>query len=203
MSVGGWPVVCGREGLDVFNALSGKTDGTTVAIAGRRIDASDADYVRFSEANVSYVEAAVREALDGLATAALVSSAANGADLLAAKWAVERGIPLHLILPFGVDDFKRTSVLDRAGEWGPLYDRVVQYARERHSLETLSKSADDASAFLAANHVILEKTLQSGDHPAALIIWDGHSRGPDDITAAFLSEARRRGIKIHEVLTTV
>jgi hypothetical protein len=131
---------------------------------------------------------------------ALTSSAANGADLIAAHCALERSLPLHIVLPFPAGDFKRWSVIDRPGDWETLFERVVAAAKTNGTLTTLSGSPGDESSYIAANHAILD-TAASGGAAKALVIWDGHSRGISDLTASFADEAKSRGIRVQYILT--
>src|ERR1700674_843044 len=95
------------------------------AIAGRRIDAPDSDTPRFPLRNVGLVSKRVRALLEARKPTALVSSAACGADLIALEQASELGIKYRVILPFDPDRFRITSVVDRPGDWGPVYDRLI------------------------------------------------------------------------------
>ena len=97
-----------------------------IALAGRRVDAPDAKPSRFPPANV----AAVRERIQGLFAdrnaTALVSSAACGADLLALEAAELLQMRTRIVLPFSREVFRRTSVVDRPGDWGTIYDDVLK-----------------------------------------------------------------------------
>ena len=68
------------------HAMSGRS--TVVALAGRRIDAHDADDERFPLARIRLVAGRLRIVLGALHCTTLVSSAANGADLVALTWPV-------------------------------------------------------------------------------------------------------------------
>jgi hypothetical protein len=59
--------------------------------------------------------------------------------------------------------------------------------------------------YSATNHRILDEaiTLSHRTHEliTAVLVWDGASRGGDDLTAAFADEARIRGLPVVEVKT--
>lgn len=171
-----------------------------VAVAGRRIDRFGANPARFPIENVPKVQRSVGEALQRMQATALVSSAANGADLIAADWAVRHGIPLQIVLPFPEQEFKRSSVTDRPGDWGSVFELVIAAAKAAGSLTVLAGSQDD-SGYLAANATILEIAARGDASAKALIIWDGRSRGDSDVTAAFSNEARQRGMQVESVST--
>jgi hypothetical protein len=46
-----------------------------------------------------------------------------------------------------------------------------------------------------------EDNAASVGYMTALVVWDGASRGPNDLTAAFLERARLRGIPVRQLLT--
>ena len=84
-----------------------------VAVAGRRVDAVDAQTKRFPYANADSVRAALSRALENAAAMLVVASAACGSDLLALDVASVLGIRTRIILPFAPDVFRETSVVDR------------------------------------------------------------------------------------------
>jgi hypothetical protein len=159
-----------------------------LALAGRRVDSADAKEPQFPLWNVETVRARARAVLQEKGATALVSSAACGADLIALWEAGQLGLRRRVILPFERRRFRETSVTDRPGEWGPLYDQVL-----------------DDEAYSAANRAILDEALAlaKADHTpaAAVLIWDGVSRGDHDLTEHFGAEARRRGLAVTEVPT--
>src|SRR5262245_15369924 len=99
--------------------------GMLIALAGRRVDAPNAGTARFPLVNVELVSRRVDELFEHEAATALVSSAACGADLLALKVAGARRMRRRIVLPFDRARFRATSVIDRPGDWGRLYDRIL------------------------------------------------------------------------------
>jgi hypothetical protein len=186
---------------------------TVIALAGRRIDASDAPHARFPLANRDLVRERLRDAFARLNADTLVCSAACGADLLALEVAGERGMERHVVLPFGARHFRRTSVADRPGNWGPLFDRVHRDVRTAGHVVTLRGYGWGHAAYEAATLRILAtaRTVARGsDHPQggesgpdvqAIVVWDGEARGPDDLTARFMAEARASSVPVIEVPT--
>jgi len=176
-----------------------------IALAGRRIDAPEASVARFPLRNVPLVEQRLGKLFEEVSATMLISSAACGADLVALGAAGARGIRRHVILPFGRDTFRATSVTDRPGEWGPLYDRILAELERDGEVATLSGQAEGAEAYIAANHAILRRAVasarQSGTQAMAALVWEGSSRGDDDATAAFGDEARMLGLPVEAVGT--
>ncbi len=176
-----------------------------LALAGRRIDPPDASVTRFPLENI----AAVRERIATLMTATqaskLVCSAACGADLLALEAARELAVDCYIVLPFSKQRFRITSVVDRPGEWGPLFDRAIGRAEAAGNLLTLDLPEANDASFLAANRAILVRAraiARSAARPLeAVLVWDGQPRDAQDITAAFGEEAKTLGMPLHEVST--
>jgi hypothetical protein len=176
-----------------------------IALAGRRVDAADAAPARFPLANVPLVEKRLRHELARSGARALVCSAACGADLVALALAGELRLKRRAVLPFDEARFRQTSVVDRPGEWGALFDRVVRELRETGDLVIPPGIDAAADPYLAANGRILDEAQalarETRDDLLAILVWDGESRGEGDVTEAFAADARRRGLRVLEVST--
>ena len=175
-----------------------------IALAGRRVDTADAKNARFPLRNIDTVRTRARAVLQEKGATALVSSAACGADLIALSEAGQLGLRRRVILPFERGRFRETSVTDRPGEWGLLYDYVLDAVEAAGDLVVLECSSDD-EAYAAANRAILDEAVTLGkiNHQAveAVLIWNGTSRGDGDLTESFAAEAHGRGLTVTEVLT--
>ncbi|MDQ6664477.1 MAG: hypothetical protein M3Z23_08795 [Acidobacteriota bacterium] len=168
-----------------------------IVLAGRRIDAPGADAPRFPIGNVPRVRERIRAMLELHAPEALVCSAACGADLLALSEAGALGLRRRVILPFAPERFRETSVADRPGDWGPLYDKTL----EQVECVVLTGKGEGTEAYAATNLAIFDEAGKLGKHVTAVLVWDGSSRGGDDLTAGFGDEARRRGLAVIEIST--
>jgi hypothetical protein len=184
----------------------------TAALAGRRIDALDASTPRFPLAAVPLVRERLRAVLTDRQAQALVCSAACGADLVALEVAGELGLRRRVVLPFDAAKFRGTSVTDRPGDWGPLYDRIIEEMRQAGDLVVNEGAGAGDEAYAAANERILEESLCLADFPPGsgsvpiatalgVIVWEGQSRGPGDATERFATSARLCGFGIEQVLT--
>ena len=176
-----------------------------IALAGRRTDAADADTQRFPVENIELVRRRLRELFERERPEALVSSAACGADLIALDEAAALGIRRRVILPFDRRRFRETSVIDRPGVWGHLYDHVLDEVESNGDLITLSGDADDALAYAVANSGILAEASALRRDPreavVAVIVWNGAPRGVDDLTKSFGDEAKALGFSVLEIKT--
>jgi hypothetical protein len=179
--------------------------GEVVALSGRRPDAPGAAPPRFPPANAERVGERIRELLRASGAGTLVASAACGADLLGLAAAGELGLRRVVVLPFEAERFRRTSVTDRPGDWGPLFDAVVAEVRARGDLVVLEVDGDDHDAYAAAVEAILDQAAErAGGRSAdvrAVVVWDGAPRGSDDFTAAFAASAGARGMAVQHVST--
>jgi hypothetical protein len=177
-----------------------------VALAGRRVDTKDQVPPRFPSAadSVDLVRRRIREKLLALQASALVSSAACGADLLALAEASELGLRRRVVLPFDRDRFRVSSVTDRPGEWGPLYDAMLNEVQAAGDL-VIAPSAPEDTAYLETNHIIIKEALWLGEalqeECVAIRVWEGKTRGEGDLTEEFGEYARKRGLGLFDILT--
>lgn len=175
-----------------------------IALAGRRVDAADAKQRRFPAENVDMVRERVRVMLQTQCAVALVASAACGADLLALSEAGKLGLRRSVVLPFDREKFRTTSVTDRPGDWGPLYDKQLNEVEKNGDLLIVHANSED-NAYAEANHAIVGKALSLGlelqDRVTAVLVWDGKARGEGDLTEEFGVYARNKRISVVEVMT--
>lgn len=176
-----------------------------IALAGRRIDAPDTEEKRFPPEMKEIVGVRIREFFHNNQVEVLVSSAACGADLLAQKAARELGIERHIVLPFSREKFRETSVTDRPGDWGKLFDEICDEVERTGNLFVLEDfENDEAKAYSAVTTELLDRAqnLQSeGGQISAVAVWEGKPKSEADETASFIKQARERSIKIMEIPT--
>ena len=175
-----------------------------IALAGRRVDAIDASQPRFPLRNVETVSIAVRALFKQHGATAIVSSAACGADLIGLSEAETLGLRRRIVLPFNREKFRDTSVVDRPGEWGEVYDRILDDVEANGDLVVIDSVPDD-EAYSTVNRVILDEAigleLERTEPVGTVLVWDGVSRGETDYTAEFGAEARKRELAVFEILT--
>jgi hypothetical protein len=149
------------------------------ALAGRRPDAADAAQSRFPLEAAGAVKERTRRVLEEHSVGTLVCSAACGADLLALDAAGDLSSRRVVILPFGVDRFRSSSVVDRPGQWGMLYDRIIAEVAPAEDLVVLRGDPDDDEvSFLRANQEILTRAAAAAQTdaarpPVAIVVWEG------------------------------
>jgi len=175
-----------------------------IALAGRRIDKSDADVRQFPLQNVGSVSVAMRRLLMKEGVTALVSSAACGADLIGLHEAGKLGLRRRVILPSGPGKFREASVVDRPGDWGGLYDTVLHQVEGSGDL-VIELAVGDTDPYRVVTHALLDEAAVLGaeghETVEALMVWNGKITEETDYTAEFGEEARKRGLTILEIMT--
>jgi hypothetical protein len=176
-----------------------------VVLAGRRIDAPDAAVKRFPLEMKEVVYKRIQDFFRERKVEILVSSAACGADLLAQKAARELGIEQHLILPFGRGKFRETSVTDRPGDWGELFDEILDEAERQGNLTVLEGFEDDEeNGYSAVTTELLKhaKSLRSKNKKIlGVAVWDGEPKSKSDETASFIEQAKMMGFEVEPIST--
>jgi hypothetical protein len=176
------------------------------ALAGRRIDAADAEEKQFPLEIKDAVYVRIRDFFHKYNVSVLVSSAACGADLLALEAARELGIERHIILPFRREKFRETSVTDRPGDWGELFDEICDEAERRGNLIILKGfENEEEKAYSAVTDAILEHAenlCSPGEKILAVAVWEGKAKDENDETSAFTEKAEARNIEVKEIKTT-
>lgn len=124
---------------------------------------------------------AIAQRLDALDPVAGYCSAANGADLLFAEQMLQRGRELHIVLPFALEDFYRTSVdfgLDAMADWRDRCDAVLAKAQVHYATE--ERYLGDDTLFDFTNRIMQGLTIlraeQFGVSPRALVAFDQTNR---------------------------
>src|SRR6266498_3550858 len=130
------------------------------ALAGRRIDRPDEPVPRFPLHRVAAVQTRIAKVLSLERIGLLVSSAACGADLVALQVAATLGIRRRIVLPYNIGDFRASSVVDRPGNWGPVFDEAIMSVRATGDLIVLSCPVGDEKSYSRANEAIIDEVLR-------------------------------------------
>jgi hypothetical protein len=181
--------------------MSNQQMGACVIVqAGRRVDAADSEIVRFPSANVDLVRQRIKASFLSARPLALVTAAACGTDLLALEVAGELHMERFVLVPSAPEIFRTSSVTDRPGDWGSLFDDVIKQVH----VEVLAL-ADGQEGYLEANLRLLDRGQAIAEEhrvqAEAMVVWDQKSRGPDDVTEHFIVQARLRKLPVMEIPT--
>jgi uncharacterized protein YheU (UPF0270 family) len=173
-------------------------------LAGRRVDAVDAKQQRFPAKNVDMVRQRIRSPLQTQSAVALVRATACGTELLALSEASKLGLRSRVVLPYGREKFLTTSVTDRQGDWGPLYDKLLNEVEKSGDLIVIHTNSE-GTAYGETNQSILDEALLLGvaqDFTGeTVLVWNGKSRSHRDVTEKFGIHARNKSIPVVEVMT--
>lgn len=176
-----------------------------MVLAGRRVDADGAEEPRFPLGNAASVQAQIREILASQDARILVCSAACGADLLALEAAGQLELRRRVILPFERLQFRKLSVVDRPGDWGPRFDRVMDEVEASGDVVVMEYSSDDPDVYLTTSRVLFDEGIRIARENdlglLVVVVWNGVSRGESDATDAFLRQAKALGLPAAEVNT--
>jgi hypothetical protein len=176
-----------------------------IALAGRRVDAAGAAAKRFPAENAESVKQQIRKFLQTHKASALVCAAACGADILALEAAGDLELRRRIVLPFDKATFRETSVVDHGGDWGERYDQIIAEVESRDDLVEFAHDKDDGQTYFTGNLDILDQAQQLarelGTSLTALVVWNGETRGADDVTGHFEQQAAARGLAVEEILT--
>src|SRR5688572_23363310 len=134
-----------------------RRENMVIALAGRRVDVSDAAQKRFPAENASAVKQQIRDFLQSHDSHALVCAAACGVDILALEAAGELDLRRRVVLPFDKATFRASSVVDRGGDWGERYDRITSEVEGQGDLVEFAHNKDDGQTYFTGNLEILDQ----------------------------------------------
>ena len=177
---------------------------TVYALSGRRPDPPGAEFRRFPLENHDLVRERIQFLFEDNAARTLVASAACGADLIALQVAEALGMERHVVLPFASLDFRRTSVVDRPGDWGDLFDRTIDTIQRTGKLTDLGLSPGSDDAYNLANEAIIATAehLPVGHETVRMcLVWEGAPRGSGDISYDMAQQADALGWPVDEIKT--
>lgn len=174
-----------------------------VVLAGRRPDPEDSPYRRFPVENAIAVRERMRSVMVHLQPRVYVSSGACGADLLGQDVARTLDIDSYVVLPYEADRFRRTSVVDRPGHWGELYDRIIRDAQKDDRLVNIETESE--SPFLETSREMLDiskELARSEGSVNGVVVWEGGSKPEGDITKSLKESIIKDGGSVREVSTS-
>jgi hypothetical protein len=166
-------LICEHAGIDA-SFLSVLAGPRVVHYCGHRITRDDSGPFRAEDQDAA--ARAIAEELDRRSAAYAYGSLASGADILWAEALVERGTELHVVLPFGRDEFVAASVADAGPEWVARFEDCLA-AAARVTFATDDAFLDDDVLYrygseLAMGLTLLRARFVDGE-ARQLALWDG------------------------------
>lgn len=136
----------------------------------------DLEQVRFPQSAAAQVKQAIREELDVSGARVGYASAACGSDLLFLEAMLERGGEVHVVLPYGREQFRKDAVGYASPEWGERFDAVL--GRANDVIEASHQRLAEGAASLRYASLLLHGLahLQADQWNAPLVpiaVWDG------------------------------
>lgn len=188
-------LICDAAGTDA-GVLAALAAPRVAHYCGHRMSAAT-DSGRLRPDDEAAVAAAIAARLDADDVGALFGSLASGADILFVEAALATDRDVHLVLPFGVDDFVRVSVADSGAGWTERFHRCLAHPRVRQSFVTEDPFRGHPLIFAYATQYAMGLALLRARHlgarPLQLAVWDGRETGGDAGTAADVGRWRALG----------
>lgn len=172
---------------DIFAVLK---PPTIVICAGHLLDQPGSSPPRFPASLEAAVRAALDRELEALDARIGFSGAASGADLLFLEAMADREGRVNIILPFGIEDYLKTSVAAAGPRWVARFRKALKLADSVRYV-TEEKYLGDNLLFRFTSQIINGYALLHGllldTEPYLLAVWDGTQSGRVGGTAEMVS----------------
>lgn len=151
----------------------------TVAVCvGHMVDPPRSSVSRFPSGMQGKIKEALRDRIQKLNIGFGYSSAACGADILFLEALLESRKEAFIVLPYSVEEFKRSSVTFAGGDWGARFDRVLKDAARvvfasQESLLNHDVSIRYANSYLRGLAQL--RALRLDTRVLGLAVWDNRS----------------------------
>jgi adenylate cyclase len=129
-------------------------------------------------------------------------SLASGADIIIAELLIERGVELHVVLPFGREEFVEVSVAPAGSEWQARFDHCLGGAATVTYASDSAYAGDDElfryNSRIAMGHA-LNRAAFLGVDAEQLAVWDGQPARDTAGTARDIEAWSRSGHATHVI----
>jgi adenylate cyclase len=170
-------LLCEETGVDTA-LLDSLALPEVLHYCGHRITADAEAAGGFAASDEPAVAAEIAAYLDARTFDAAYGALACGADIMIAEALLERDVTLHIILPFGIDEFEDISVCSGGDGWTERYRSCLERAA---SVTIVYDSAysDDPTLFGYCANVAMGHALHRARHlgiaAEQLAVWDGNT----------------------------
>ena len=150
--------------------------GVVAVFCGHMIDREGRALPRFPQTLAVSVSERIKTWLRVNPVRLAFSGAACGSDILFLEAALEGGVEIHLLLPFAVEDFIRTSVAPGGSEWVGRFQGILSSAK---TITIVNDEVADVegSVFDFANRMVAAKGVLKADALGmpvrGLTVWNG------------------------------
>ena len=171
-------MICDLTGADP-EALDALRNPPVVHYAGHRISPTG-EGGRFPQSDELRVRAEIEDHINIARPAFAFGSLASGGDILVAESVLARGVELHVVLPFALEDFVRVSVAEAGELWVRRFRHCVDQATTV-SFATDGPFIGDDVPFRLCSGVAMGDALryarQLESDAFQLVVWDGEGDG--------------------------
>lgn len=187
--------------LRQLGSLSGVLPGETIVAMIERLRPPPVLFFaghlfRADAAGEARIRMAIDVALHETQVTAAYGALAAGADILFAEALLDREVPLHVVLPFALDDFIRESVAPFGAEWLARFDRALGRAASV-AYASDAAFAGDPDQFAYGNEFAMGLACLRADHlqteAIQMAVWDDASAGYEGGTAGSVETWRALG----------
>lgn len=170
---------------------------------GHMIDAPHRPNPRFPPRLEPLVRKEIRKALERLDVEIGFASAASGSDLLFLETLLEMGGAVHIVLPYGQEEFIKDSVEVAPGAgWRKRFEKVLSQATEVITASG-QKLKGDSTSYQYANLLLTGlasiKAQQLETDMVPLAVWDGKEGDGPDGTASVIHHWRNMGLAVEVI----
>ena len=189
--------LCQEIGVDV-NVVLAPIKPLSVAHYCGHMAGTPGTLGRFPPGEESRVAREVEEVLADLKVGVAYGSLAAGADLIIAELILRRGGELHVVLPFGVDEFIRVSVEPFGEGWVERFHVVLKQASSTTSVTDDEHLSEDTMFAYCSRYAVGRAVLHAravGADAVQIAVWDGATTGMGFGTAADVAGMSRPMLK--------
>lgn len=194
-------MLCETQGFDpgILDALA--LPGV-LHFCGHRVTSDPTKAGGFAAADEPAIAAAVHDFFSGRSLDGAYGALACGADIIIAEAALVHGVPLHVVLPFGIDDFEDVSVRSGGPGWTERYRLCLERAASVFVAYD-SAYSDDPGLFGFGTKVAMGQALHHAQHLGVeaeqLAVWDGEGSDSEAGTGHDVTSWRAGNRRSHVV----
>jgi hypothetical protein len=187
--------LCAASGIDPEPIVEVLAQPDVVYFCGH-MTAPPGSRSRFPHAQQAAVAEQVRDRLRARRVGFAHGSLACGADIIIAEIALELGAELHLVLPFGIEEFMAISVAPGGPDWTERFQRCLAAAASVTIASDSAYSGDNV-LFAYAARIAMGQAMNRATSIDArvwqLAVFDGEEGSETGGTAHDIAQWRRAG----------
>jgi hypothetical protein len=200
--------LCAASGIDPEPIVEVLAQPEVVYFCGH-MTAAPGSRSRFPHSQQAMVAEQVRDRLQARRVGFAHGSLACGADIIIAEIALELGAELHLVLPFGIEEFVAISVAPAGPDWTERFHRCLAAATSVTIASDSAYSGDNVLFAYAARIAMGQAMNRAASIDARvwqLAVFDGEEGSETGGTGHDIAQWRRAGgtadiLRVHSTRT--